>query len=332
MSIVGHFTNLTEAQKLVQSTLLAGVVQEIYEEGSLLSRLPVMTIDSKSILYNREKTLPSGAFYDIHEQIPWNADVDYEAQVEVALKRVIRQDVLDQFMMDTYKTPNDYRQVILAQLRKGVMRTIENKFIYGAISSDAKEFDGLNVLCPTTAGGDFDGEQDLDAGGSAHALMSSELLQLVDKCKPKPDILLMTRTMRNYLTAWCWGKSGAIVYASSLSAVGKRIETIDGVEIVVSDYLSENELDNYGTESTGTGLSSIYAIRFGAIEEGGLELCTGGDTGGVNLFKITNLAALEDYDAEGIRLSAYLALALGSTKAIAKIHSIDSDRAVDTAD
>ena len=99
MAIVGHFASLSEAQKLVQSKLLAGVVQEVYEEGQLLRRMPVMTIDSRSVIYNREETLPSAAFYDIHEQIPWTADVAYTAQVEVWLKRIARQDILDKFMM-----------------------------------------------------------------------------------------------------------------------------------------------------------------------------------------------------------------------------------------
>ena len=35
MAIVGHWESLTEAQKLVQSKLLKGVVQEVIEEGSL---------------------------------------------------------------------------------------------------------------------------------------------------------------------------------------------------------------------------------------------------------------------------------------------------------
>ena len=117
MAIVGHWESLTEAQKLVQSKLLAGIVQEVYEEGHLLSMLPVMAIDSQSLVYNRESTLPSANFYDIHEQIPWTADVDYTAQKTVTLKRVARQDVLDRFMMDTYKDPNDYRTIVLSELR-----------------------------------------------------------------------------------------------------------------------------------------------------------------------------------------------------------------------
>jgi len=46
MPIVGHWANLAEAQKLVQSKLLAGVVQEVIEEGQLLPMLPVFAICS----------------------------------------------------------------------------------------------------------------------------------------------------------------------------------------------------------------------------------------------------------------------------------------------
>ena len=70
MAIVGHFESLAEAVKLVQSELLAGVVQETFEEGQLLRYLPVTTIDSKSLLYNRESTLPSlSRTYPAHRQV-----------------------------------------------------------------------------------------------------------------------------------------------------------------------------------------------------------------------------------------------------------------------
>ena len=321
MSIVGHFDSLAEAQKLVQSKLLAGVVQETYEEGQLLQKLPVFTIDAKSIIYNREKEFTGADFYDIHEQIPWKADAQFATQVEVTLKRMARQSILDNFIMKTYKDPNDYRSIIMSGLTKMVLRGLEDKFIYGNATDAPKEFDGLNVLCPATGGHAFGDYQDYDAGGAAN-ITPDMLLALIDKCKPKPDVLLMTRAERNKITKATWGKAGAIVYASSLDQFGRRVESIDGVPVMVSDYLSDNEVDNTGKKGSGTNLSSIYAIRFGQIEEGGLCLCTGGDTGGVDFFKLVDLEALEDYDAEGIRLVAYCAMALGSTKAIARIHSI----------
>ena len=340
MAIVGHFESLAEAQKLIRSELLAGVVQEIYEEGQLLHMLPVTTINSKSLLYNREKTLPSAAFYDIHEQIPWTADTNFTAQIEVSLKTVARQDVLDNFMMKTYKTPNDYRSIILSMLRKGCMRTIEDKLIYGNVDNDASEFDGLGHLMAQdvatgTAGlfGTGNAAQLCDMGGASAPVTIKVLRELIDKVRPKPTLLLMTRTMRNTLSAVAFEKGIVLASATGGGRItmgvddfGKRIDYFDGTPIMISDYLL-NETDDTVNKDSGndSGVCSIWAIRLGQIEDGGLSLITGGDTGGVDFFKMTEREELEDFDAGGIRLVAYCALALGSNKALAVIHSIDED-------
>jgi hypothetical protein len=335
MAIVGHFENLVEAQKLVQSDLLAGVIQETYEDGQLLQRLPVMTIDSKSLLYNRQSTLPSAAFYDIHEQLPWTADVNF-SQVEATLKIVARQDVLDKFMLKTYKNPNDYRTIILQTLRKGVMRTIEDKLIYGNVDSDSAEFDGLGRLLPADiAGGEAwatANTQAYDMGGAAAPVTLKVMRELIDQVKPKPDFLLMTRTMRNTLSATAFEKGLILANANSQGVThsknefGSRIDYFDGVAIQISDYLLD-ETDNTVNKDSGndSGISSIWAIRTGQIMDGGVCLCTGGETGGVEFFKMVELEDLEDYDASGIRLVAYCCLAQGSSKATAVIHSIDED-------
>lgn len=340
MTIVGHFASLAEAQKLVRSELLAGVVQEVYEDGQLLQMLPVTTINSKSLLYNRESTLPSAAFYDVHEQIPWTADVAYTTQVEVALKTVARQDVLDNFMMKTYKTPNDYRSIILSQLRKGCMRTLEDKLIYGNIDSDAAEFDGIGHLLPADIAGSEawaagTGAQAYDMGGAAAPVTMKVLRELIDRVRPRPSILLMTRTMRNTLSATAFEKGLVLASATGGGRInygpdefGRRVDYFDGVPIQISDYQggSYGETDNTVNKATSaSGICSIWALRFGQIEDGGLCMVTGGDTGGVDFFKMVELTDLEDYDAGGIRLVAYMSLAQGSTKATAVIHSIDED-------
>ena len=341
MAIVGHWTTLVEAQKLVQSTLLAGIVQETYEEGQLLAELPVFAINSKSITYNRENTLPSAAFYDIHEQIPWQADVDYATQKEATLKRVARQSILDKFMMDTYKDPNDYRSIVTAGLRKGCLRTIEDKLIYGDIDNDAAEFDGISQVFDTDAA---DGDaftsatnsQMYDMGGAAAPASIGILRQLVDQVRPKPDILLMTRTFRNTLSATAFEKGIVLSNAQPVGNIsynknefGTRIDYFDGIRILLSDFLL-NEVDNTGIKDPGndSGVCSVYAIRFGQIMDGGLCLCIGSSTGGPQFFMIKELEALEDFDAGGIRLTAYCCLALGSTKAIARVHSIQEAGAI----
>jgi len=338
MAVVGHFESLAEAQKLVQSELLAGVVQEVYEEGQLLQKLPVTVIDSKSLLFNRENTLPSAAFYDVHEQIPWSADTNF-TQKEIALKIVSRQDVLDNFMIKTYKNPNDYRTIILQTLRKGCMRTIEDKLIYGNIDNDAAEFDGIGHLLPADiAGGESwaaANTQAYDMGGAAAPVTLKVLRELIDRVKPKPDILLMTRTMRNTLSATAFEKGVVLANTSTMATIsygrddfGKRVDYFDGTPILISDYQggSYGETDNTVNKATSaSGICSIWALRFSSIIDGGLSLVTGGETGGVEFFHMVELDDLEDYDAGGIRLVAYCALAQGSSKATAVIHSIDED-------
>ena len=334
MAIVGHWESLAEAQKLVQSKLLKGVVKEIIEEGSLLPELPVMAINSKSIIYNRESTLPSAAFYDIHEQIPWTADVNYTTQIEVALKRVVRQDVLDQFMVDTYQDPNDYKTIVLSALRKGCMRTLEDKAIYGDIDNDAAEFDGISQLFLTDAAGAevFTSATNLQMYDMGDAALSIKVVRnLLDRVRPKASVLLMSRTLHNIMSAAA-GETGVATNIPHATITygkndwGMSVSYFDGVRILVSDYMLD-EVDNTGVKDSGNDslIQSIYAIRFGQIMDGGLCMVTGGSTGGgANLFKIKELEALEDYDASGIRLTAYMALALGSNLGMARIQAIDT--------
>ena len=110
---------------------------------------------------------------------------------------------------------------------------------------------------------------------------------------------------------------------------GARVDFFDGIPIVISDYLL-NETDNTVDKDPGndSGIASIWAIRTGSLIDGGLTLLTGGDTGGVEFFSMTELDVLEDYDAGGIRLVAYVALAQGSSKTTAVLHSIDEDGVV----
>ncbi|KKM23423.1 hypothetical protein LCGC14_1615330 [marine sediment metagenome] len=333
MAIVGHFSSLAELRKLVISEMIPGVIQQTYEEGQLLGVLPGVQLNSRSLIYNREDVLPSAAWYDIHEQISFTADVTL-VQKEVWLKRVIRQDLLDEFVMQTYQNPNMYRLEILKSLTRGVMRTVEDTLIYGSGSTEAStEFDGLDKLI-TVAGGDAftaaTNLQSFDMGGSTSPLTFRALRQLINAVRPRATFLLMTRTMRDTLAAVSFEKGIKLSDAnplgrisSTLDQFGKMIDFFDGVPIIISDYLLQ-ENDNTGGKDSGndSGLSSIYAVRTGAIADGGLSLVVGGATGSGDFFKMTPLGVQSGYDAEGIRLSAYVTLALGSSRALGRIHSI----------
>ena len=341
MTIVGHWSSLTEAQKLVQSQLLAGVVEEVIEEGNLIPKIPVFQINAKSVKYNREKTLPSADFYDINQPIPWTADVDYTAQKEVELKRVLRQDVLDKFMRDTYQNPNDYRAIVLAGLGKGCARTIEDKMIYGDLTyNSAKEFDGLHAFAAENdvVAGTADGVMDIDEGDTVLSLMNMRLL--LDGVKA-PQLgtgnmfWLMPHILARRIDAHVQ-EAGIASYAGpynimfGINDLGKRVTMFDGVPIVRSDFMVAEQLDTgRGSNarakwSSGHVAYSIFLIRTGQIMEGGLCMAFGGSDGG-NLgefFAFEDFEKLENYDAEGMRLKAYVALALGSSKSLGRIHDI----------
>jgi len=335
MAIVGYFDTLAQAQKLARSEMLEGLIQETYEEGQLLGMLPITVINSKSLLYNRESTLPSAAFYDIHEQIPWTAEVTVSQQ-EATLRTIARQSILDDFIQKTYKDPNDYKTIVLSTLRKGCMRTIEDKLIYGNNGSYGAEFDGVGRMLPADiAGGETWAKanpQAWDMGGAAAPVTLKVMRELIDAVRPKPSILLMTRTMRNTLSATAYEKGIVLSNATSQgtthppSDFGKRVDFFDGVPVVISDYLLDETDNTVDKDSAGTsGMSSIWALRFGSLIDGGLSLCIGGDTNGVDLFTMKELDTLEDYIAGGIRLYAFVCLAQGSSRATAVIHSIDED-------
>lgn len=314
--IIGHWSSLSEAQKLVQDKLLiAGCIEEIIEEGQLLPKLPLFAIDSKSIIYHRENTLPSAKFYGIGEQIPWTADVTYSVPVELSLKRIARQDVLDNFLMKNYRNPNDYRTQVLSELRKGCMRTIEDKLIYGDATADVKEFDGLSRLAVAEM-----------RASLAGALSLAQLRLFIDKVRPKPDFILMPFELQRRMDAAMWeagiSANAIIRVAADARGLGERVTYFEGIPILPSDYLVAEAIDGRTKWVSGTKYYSIYLVRLGQIQAGGVCLAIGGDTGGPDFFHIVELDELEDFDAGGIRLVAYAALALGSTKALAQIYAI----------
>lgn len=325
--ITGYFASTTEMVKLVQSKLLPGIVQEVYEVGQLIPQLPITTIDSYNLKWNREGALPVVTAKSKGEQYGWKEVATY-SHPSLALKEYGDQWALVKGAQETYKDPNDYRAAIQSQIIKGALRTIEDQLIYGDATTYPKEFDGLDKLCPATSAHAFGANQDFDMGGGTVGLSIEALLTLIRQCKPKPSIILMPGTIQDQLFIYSMGKAGAIIMARQPSEFGTMISTVNGIPIVVTDYLS-TENDNTGGD-LGTGnLVSVYAIRFGSVEDGGVSLALGGSTGGQDFFEVDHFDKLQNYNAEGIRAYCYVALAMGSTKSIARVHSICQATAID---
>lgn len=315
MAIIGFFNDLAEAQKLVTDKLLAGVIQEIIEEGQLIPLLPVTQLDAKSLVYNREGTLPTADFYDIGEEIPSEAQATM-TPVTVTLRRVIGQWDLDNFIKDTYRDPNDIEAQAVSMARKGVMRFVEDKIIYGNSTSNPKEFNGLQALCAAS--------QRINQGATATgaALSLLNLDKLIDSIKGgPPNYLVLTFELFRRISAS--GRGGSTNFpllwlTENRPNVAAFIEGYRGIPMMRSDYLTQTETianDIFATK-TGGATSSIIACRFGSIEEGGVTLVTG------NPMFTEKRISLENKDADRFRLVWYPALANGSTKSLAILDGI----------
>ncbi len=322
MAIIGYWNTLAEAQKLTQSILLSGVIEEIVEEGQLIPRLPVTQIDGKDLVYNREVNTPIAGFYDIGEEIASQAAETYN-QITSTLKRAIGQWDLDAFITATYRNVNDVKALAIQRARKGVARTIEDKLIYGDATATPKEFDGLHNL--VTAGQTI--YQGSDATTAA-PLSLAKLDELIDSVKPAPNLLLMNFELLRRLSAVGRGGTTSYPVVQMPEAPGGDIQPMisayRGIPIQRTDYLTQTETLASSTFSAKTGGagSSIFALRFDSIDMGGVSLITGNPA-----FEVFEWDKLENKDAGRIRLVWYLTLGNGSTLSIGRIDGI-SDAAV----
>ena len=323
MAVIGFFSTLAEAQELVTDRLLAGII----EEGQLIPVLPVTQLDAKTLIYNREETLPDASFYDIGEDIPAQAQATTVPET-ATLKRCIGQWDLDNFIKDTYKDPNEIRGLAFSMAKKGVMRKVEDKLLYGNATTTPKEFDGLHALVTVSATASLNMALHaglLTVGG---ALTLALLDELIDKVKPLPDMLLMNFEIYRRLQAvgrgilGQWPLTG--VMARPGEDVGQVFPTYRGIPIVRTNYLVQTETITGTTGyalQTGGACTSVFAFRKGAVEEGGLTLVTGSP-----MFEVEEIV-LEDKDANRFRVKWYVTMTNGSTRSLAVIDGI-TDAAV----
>lgn len=334
-TLVGHWENLAEAQKLTQDLKLRGVVQEIINTGEVIPRLPVRRVIGKQLSYVREKTLPEGAVMEAHGQIGFSANVEYD-EVFVALKVIADQRKLHHQEAMNYPSLNDYRAQKDREMAKGLTITAERQIVYGSTANSAMEFDGLHALSITNG---VSGKTNIRQNG---ALSLANVRKLVRETRLRegdrrsafwlvPDVIadrIDAYPQEAGLTTNTFGQ-----VSFNINQIGERVTMLAGFPIVRSTYLGA-ETDNTGVTSGVRAASaagtrySMFLVAPGQVEDGGLALCLGGQSADVSsVFMREDLGALQDYLATGARMFAFTALALGRSGALGRIVDI-SDAAL----
>lgn len=243
--------NLLEMKKTVEDPLTVAVIEE-FSTGDIMATIPFEAITGSGVFYNRQSSLPGVAFRGINEAYTEGTGV-LNPQSE-ALK--ICGGDLD---VDTALVKMGGSSVRTSHERmklENIRMTWEQKFIKGDSSVDPREFDGLQKRVT--------GSQlisNADAGG---ALSLAKLDQLISQTK-KPTNLIMSRLMRDRLTAASRGVSigGYITYDQD--QFGRKLAFYGGLPILIDDVsnpvLPFNETSPDGSSSTAC--TSIYCVSFG---------------------------------------------------------------------
>lgn len=256
---------LLEAAKLNPGEVLRNTIIEHFAFTSDLLRVtPFIDVAGGAYVYNLEGSLPGVAFRGVNEGYEASAGImnpeterlrigGGELKVDNAVLKMHGQEVRSQ---------HELRQV------KALSLTIGAMMINGDSTADPRVFDGLRAR--------IQGDQLLDAGSTdgGDALSVSALRDLIDAVD-NPTHLIMSKKMRNLLSAAATDTTIGGYIAYDKDEFGRRVTMFDGLPIVVTDYDAEgkqiidfNEVGSGGSTATA---SSIYCVNMGDEGVTGLQ-------------------------------------------------------------
>src|SRR3989304_1473450 len=134
--------SLAEASKLSTDILLKGIIETIVKDSPILERMPFIQIVGNSLKYNREKTLPSAAWY-APVTGTWVASPPTFEQCSASLSVLGVDADVDNFLKATRSNVQDLEAACIELAAKAVRHKFEDTFLNGEITGDANSFDGL---------------------------------------------------------------------------------------------------------------------------------------------------------------------------------------------
>ncbi len=327
----GHWANLAEVQKLTESDLIRGVVDESPKRGGILNMLPVRQAKGQSIKWNRSLTRRTATRVDIGAELVWMDNVDY-TQKESELKIFYDQTPLNKFVRDTYDTFNDYATQQMLELRTGIWETLEDAHIYDDTDYNALQITGHHHWAVDNTGTDGD----IDEGEGPLSLMN--IRRVITYMRHGVDFIRLPFTILNQISAFYQeaGHTPASLLGSFVwgpADAGKRIAFFDGVPLVPTDYLVAEQA-NTGAGSnarakntSGTKMYSMIFVKKGrpsfSASDPGVIMTFGGDThANGQFFRPEFFPTLQNYDAAGLRVVNYGNQIAGSILSVGRIYDI----------
>jgi hypothetical protein len=289
-------TTLTEAAKLSNDILLAGVIETIIKDSPILQSLPFVEIVGNALTYNRELTLPAAEWHAANDD--WTTSPAVTFSQQTATLKILGQNAdTDSYVAATRNNIQDIEAAIVQLTAKAIKHEFERAFIYGNTTLDANQFTGLRLLIDTTSASD----QVIAMGATGATLTLDKLDQLVDAVKGgKPDLLLMSRRSRRKINALA--RAAGTNLEVGTGKLGEFVQLYGGIPIGVNDWILDTHTvaNSVETATTGATNSTIYALQFG---EG--AVCGINGPGGL---QVEPIGPMETKDAKRTRIKWYVSL------------------------
>jgi hypothetical protein len=305
--------SLTESAKLSTNMVYRGVVQTAYTHSQVLRHLPFMPVAGNAYQYARENAASTAALYDPGDEI--TESTASFTQVTVALKRIIGDAEVDEFAEQTRSDQMDQAAAQISLKVRAVAEKFEDLFISGDSAGNAKQFDGLRVLCTTG------NSNRIGCGGDAidgAVLTLDDMDALIDTVRGPVDLLLMSQRSKRKLKA-LFRASGASI--ESRIELGTPVDYYAGIPIATTNFISDAI-----TKGGNTDTSEMYAVSlaegFGVVglqSERSMTPVDRPDTGRILLPgpAIVPIGPMESKDAQKFRVRWYAALAVYSLRGVA---------------
>ena len=141
---------LAEASKFSTDILVKGIIETIIKDSPILEKMPFIQITGNSLKYNREKTLPTAAWY-APVTGTWAASPPTFEQCTASLCVLGVDADVDNFLKSTRSNVQDLEAACIELAAKAVRNEFENVFLNGDVLSDANQFNGLYKTLKGTA-------------------------------------------------------------------------------------------------------------------------------------------------------------------------------------
>jgi len=315
---------LSEAQKLDQNDLQAGVIESLVTRSMVLERLPFAGFTGDNFEFNRENKRPASAWADPDEVL--GTDGATFTNVTVAMRYLYQQVDVPTPLRLGLSSLVDQVAVQMNEASLAMRDDFLDAFWYGDNSTNSKHPDGLhylidNITVPTGASRPRVNEGASSAAGTLNLTSVDNMLYSL--MKRGVDLMAMHSTIFRLFQAASrtTSVSGTVNFVPN--DMGAYIPTYAGIPLSIDDSIRITETVStaaYGV-ATGGSATTIFFLKFGEDFLHGLQQTSGPTVEGP--------FPLPDKDTWRMRLKWYVVPAvLRSLYSAGKIDGIDDATAI----